>query len=117
MVNIKAKASALLDIVPPAAQELLVGTLRLSGLLLQRLQEMLQSFIRNIPDAWVSSANRDEAFDQGLQIPRLLAPEVRRFFLHFDGRVVRPESAVDEGAAFDGDVGEVGWRSRGCANL
>lgn len=75
---------------------------------------MFQPFIRYTPYAWMSSANRDEAFDQGLQIPRLLAPEVRGFFFNFQGRVVRPERAVDELAAFDGDVGEVGWRSGGC---
>lgn len=61
----------------------------------------------------MSSANRDEAFNHGLQIPRLLAPKIRGFVFNFEDRVVRPERAVDELTAFDGNVREIGWRSGG----
>src|SRR3954465_13001172 len=75
---------------------------------------MLQPLIGDTPYAWMPSANRDEAFNHGLQIPRRLAPEICGFIFNFQCRVVRPERTVDELTAFDGNVREIGWRSGGC---
>lgn len=88
LIDIEAEIPLLIIMLGPPLYESLLRVLCLGCDLYDCLPEKLDQVILERLLAWVSCSDRDEAFDQLLQVSGLRAPYVRRLAFHLVHRVI-----------------------------
>lgn len=72
---------------------------------------MLETFVRNTSNAWVTRTNRHKAFDKGLDVAGRLAPYIGGFLLDMEDGIVSADRTVNKVATLNCSCREV----RGCS--
>jgi hypothetical protein len=103
LIDIEPEVPLFIIMLGPSRYEYFLRVLCLGCDLYDRLPEELDHVILERLFAWISCSDRDEAFDQRLQVSRLRAPYVRRLALHLVHRVICAQSSVGKRTVPDTD--------------
>lgn len=112
VLDIEAEISLGVQMLPPPSDKFSLRLFCFSRDFHQCFRQELEQVVFDRLLAWISCSDRDEAFDQRLQVACFRAPNIRRLPFDFVNRVVCPQCAVLEMACPDGDGIEEACRGR-----